>query len=50
VSLQRFLAEGRLRREKTGKAEVRRLFQIAGRDLTDSRVEGLSADRRFATA
>jgi hypothetical protein len=50
VSLQRFLAERRLRREKCDPGEIRRLFQVAGRDLSDSNVAGLSADRRFATA
>ena len=50
MSLRRFLVEGRLRRQKTGRVEVQRLFQVAERDLADARVEGLSADRRFATA
>ena len=50
MSLQRFLAEGRLRRQKTGRLEIRRLLQVTARDLSDSCVEGLSADRRFATA
>ena len=47
--MQRFLAEGRLRRQKTGRLEIRRLLQVTARDLSDSCVEGLSADRRFAT-
>jgi uncharacterized protein (UPF0332 family) len=50
VSLRRLLVDGRLRRQKSGRAEVQRLFQVAERDLVDACVEGLSADRRFATA
>lgn len=50
MSLQRLLSEGRLRRQKTGRAEIKRLLQVVGRDLQDSNVQGLSTDRRFATA
>jgi uncharacterized protein (UPF0332 family) len=50
MSLQRFLAEGRLRRQATSPREIRNLFRVADRDLSDAQVPGLSADRCFATA
>ena len=48
--MQRLLADGRLRRQRPGRAEIHRLFQVAERDLNDACIEGLSADRRFAIA
>lgn len=50
MSLQAWLAEGRLRRHRTSTAEVSDLLRVADRDLADAAIPQLSADRRFATA
>jgi hypothetical protein len=50
MSLQRLLAEGRLRRQPSSSGEVADLFSVAERDLSDAQVTGVSDDRRFATA
>lgn len=47
---KQFLAEKRLRRHETSRAEIRDLRAIVTRDLADAAVGGLSADRKFATA
>lgn len=49
-SLRQFLAEGRLRRQTSNAVEIKNLLLVAERDLADARVEGVTADRRFATA
>ena len=50
MSLQSWLESGQLRAHKTSKREIAELFKAVDRDLADSQVQGLSADRRFATA
>lgn len=50
MSLQRLLDRGRLRRLPPASSEVAGLLRVVERDLTDARIEALSADRRFATA
>jgi hypothetical protein len=50
MSLQRLLAEGRLRRHRTSASEILGLLSVADRDLRDARVDAVSLDRRFATA
>jgi hypothetical protein len=50
VSLQSWLESGQLRAHKASKAEIAELLKAIDRDLADSQVKGLSADRRFATA
>ena len=50
MSLERFLAEGRLRRHKTSAKEIAELLRVVQRDLADASIVQLSADRRFATA
>lgn len=43
-------AAGNILEYKTSKEEIQGLFGIIERDLEDAKIEGLSADRRFATA
>jgi uncharacterized protein (UPF0332 family) len=43
-------ASGTVQPHKTGTKEIEGLRQLVTRDLADAAVEGLSADRRFATA
>jgi hypothetical protein len=50
MSYESLLAEGRLRRRKTSREDVRHLLRLAERDLADAAVAGLSADRRFLIA
>lgn len=50
VSLQDWLNEGRLKAHKTSRKEIEQLLAVFERDMRDARAEGLSADRRFATA
>ncbi len=50
VSLQSWLESGQLRAHKTSKREITELLKAVDRDLADSQLQGLSADRRFATA
>ena len=50
MSLQNWLAEGRLKNHTTSKDELRQLFAVYRRDMTDAQMEELSDDRRFATA
>jgi hypothetical protein len=50
VSLQSWQESGQLRAHKTSKAEIAELLKAIDRDLADSQLQGLSADRRFATA
>src|SRR5690606_14006721 len=44
------LKSRRLKRHVTSPEEIRDLRAVVDRDLRDARIEGLSADRRFATA
>ena len=50
MSLQDWLAEGRLKSHTTSKAELRQLFAVYQRDMADAQMEELSDDRRFAIA
>ena len=50
MSLQSWLENGKLRAHKTSKRDIANLFKAADRDLADAQIQGLSADRRFATA
>ena len=50
VSLQSWLESGQLRAHKTSKREIAELLKAVDRDLADAQLQGLSADRRFATA
>lgn len=49
-SLEELLASGRLKRHKASSKEIRVLFEVVKRDLADSKVHGLSEDRRFTIA
>jgi len=48
--LQSWLESGQLRAHKTSKREIAELLKAVDRDLADAQLQGLSADRRFATA
>lgn len=50
MSLQDWLAEGRLKSHTTSNSELRQIFAVYQRDMTDAQMEELSDDRRFATA
>ena len=50
MNLKQLLNQGRLRRHKTSKEEIGNLLRVIERDLKDAKVEGLSSDRKFATA
>jgi hypothetical protein len=50
MTLKALLAEERVRPHKTSAGEVGALLRVVDRDLADAALEGLSADRRFATA
>lgn len=50
MSLQDLLDSGRLKRHKATAQEIHKLFDVVNRDLADSRVRGLSEDRRFTIA
>ena len=50
VSLQSWLESGQLRAHKTSRGEIAELLRASDRDLADSQLQGLSADRRFTTA
>lgn len=50
MSLKSLLDSGRLRRQRSSKREIADLFAVVDRDLEDAALEGLSTDRRFATA
>jgi len=50
MRLQQLLDSGRLRQLRTSPREIADLLLIVERDTADARIDGLSADRRFATA
>lgn len=50
MSLQNWLENGQIKAHRTSKYEISELFRAIDRDITDSQLKGLSADRRFATA
>ena len=49
MSLQNWLENGQIKAHRTSKYEIRELFKAIDRDITDSQLKGLSADRSFAT-
>ena len=50
MNLKKWLAEGRIQPHHTTKQEIANLFKVVDRDMKDANLEGLSEDRRFATA
>jgi uncharacterized protein (UPF0332 family) len=50
MSLEELLKEGKLKRHKTSKEEIKNLIKVIKRDIQDSQVKGLSTDRKFAIA
>jgi thymidylate synthase ThyX len=50
MNLKQLLNQGKLRLHKTSKKEISNLLRIIKRDIKDAKVEGLSSDRKFATA
>src|ERR1035438_9964181 len=50
MSLEEFLASGRLKRHKASAQDIGKLFDVVKRDLADAQVKGLSEDRRFTIA
>lgn len=50
MSLKRLLEQGRIRPQKTSKEEIGSLLKLVKRDLKDAQLQGLSIDRKFATA
>jgi|ERR1041384_1341986 uncharacterized protein (UPF0332 family) len=50
MSWKALLVSGTVRPHKTSAKEIEGLRQLIARDLADAAIEGLSADRRFATA
>ncbi len=50
MSLQKWLAEKRLRRHECTAQEIGDLFKLIDRDIADSSIQALSEDRRFVTS
>lgn len=50
MSLKKLFKQDRLKLHKTSNKEIRNLLRVIKRDLKDSKVKGLSLDRKFATA
>lgn len=50
MNLGQLLEQGKLRRHRTSKREIKNLLSLIKRDIQDAKVDGLSADRKFATA
>jgi hypothetical protein len=50
MSWQKLLAANRVKPHKTSRQELDGLRAVVQRDLKDAAIEGLSEDRRFATA
>lgn len=50
MNLQSWLESGQLRPHKTSTREIADLLKAVDRDIADSQLQGLSPDRRFATA
>ena len=46
MSLSEWLDEGRVKRQRADRAEIRRLLAVVDRDLTDADVSRVSLDRR----
>ncbi len=50
MSLKDWLSEEKLKQHTTSPKEIESLFKVIDRDIADAQVQGVSADRRFATA
>jgi uncharacterized protein (UPF0332 family) len=50
MSLRNLYVQNKLQRHKTSRKEINNLLSVIKRDLKDSKVRGLSLDRRYATA
>lgn len=49
MSLKKLYAQNKLQPHRTSRQEISNLFLVIKRDLKDSKVKGLSLDRKFAT-
>jgi len=50
MNLKDLLNQGKLRKHKTSKKEIKNLLALVERDIKDAKIEGLSLDRKFACA
>lgn len=50
MSWKQFLAKNEIRAHQTSRQELNNIRALIARDLADAALDGLSADRRFATA
>jgi hypothetical protein len=50
MSWKRLLGKGEVKAHQTSKQEMNNIRALIDRDLADAAIQGLSADRRFATA
>jgi uncharacterized protein (UPF0332 family) len=50
MTLKKLYAQGKLQTHKTSQKEINNLFLLIKRDLKDSKIKQLSADRQFVTA
>ncbi len=50
MTLTQLLASNEVRRHTTSKKELNKLRAVIARDFADASLDGVSADRRFATA
>jgi len=50
MTLKKLYAQNKLQPHRTSRQEISNLFLVIKRDLKDSKVKGLSLDRKFATA
>jgi hypothetical protein len=50
MSFKKLLQQGKLHAHSTSAAELKELRKVITRDLADASLQGLSEDRRFATA
>lgn len=50
MSLKALLNQDKLRQHKTSREEIKNLLMLVRRDIKDAKLEGLSADRKFACA
>jgi len=50
MDLKQLLNQGRLKPHETSKEEIHNLLKLIKRDIKDSKIRVLSADRRYATA
>lgn len=49
MSLKKLFKQDRLKLHRTSNKEIRNLLKVIKRDLKDSKIKGLSLDRKFAT-